>query len=380
MPYEQELINEELERVDKETNAEANKETVKETPKEEAKDEPTGEKKDAPEAKTEELTAEEIEKKKKEELVKGKETIATEAKEEGKIEGKKEGEVIAEKKAEEEIQKDWWDTKEEKKEEPTVETNKDTKAKLAEYDKLLTDPEIKAFIEAKKAGKTLRSFVNELKGVDPESLSPEQLYETQLKALNLTTEEYDEEMDKFKELSKVIQLNTTKPIKEELLKEQNERLSKFSTEASETSKKDAERTTFIHNKATKDLDEFIKGIEGADFLGVKITPEIAEGLKVFTDKDFNIYNADGTYNVPYMVELGLFTKYRKELMTENIERATEKGKEEILKEVTRPSQEIKGTQRMPDLLKAAEEDVRAAEEQAMKANPVLSNGTPIPTN
>ena len=327
-----------------------------------------------------ELTEEQKEEaKKKEEELKAEEEKKV-AEEKAKLEGKKEGKEIADTEAKEASTQNWWETPEKKKEEPTVETDKDIQAKVIEYDKLISDPEIKAFVEAKKAGKTLRSFVGELKGVDPESLSPEQLHEIKLKKYNLTAEEHKEQVEKFEDLTKIEQVTATQAVKDELLKEQDERLSKFSTEATEASKKEDERNDFITNKAKTDLDNYIKDIEGKDFLGVKITPEIAEGLKAFADKDFTIYNPDGTFNVPYMVELGLFSKYRKQLMTENIERATEKGKKEILDGTTRPSQENKGTQRLPDLGKAAEEDVRAAEDQAKKANPIYTNSLPIPTN
>ena len=327
-----------------------------------------------------ELTEEQKEEaKKKEEELKAEEEKKV-AEEKAKLEGKKEGKEIADTEAKEASTQNWWETPEKKKEEPTVETDKDIQAKVIEYDKLISDPEIKAFVEAKKAGKTLRSFVGELKGVDPESLSPKQLNEIKLKKYNLTTEEYTEEVEKFDELTKIQQVTATQPIKDELLKEQDERLSKFSTEATAESKEKDDRMKVIIEKAKTDLDAHLKAIEGTELLGVKITPEIVEGLRAFADKDFTIHNPDDTYNIPYMVELGLFSKYRKQLMTENIERATEKGKGEVLKETSRPSQEEKGTQRLPDLGKAAEADVKAAEEQAKKANPIYTNSSPIPTN
>ncbi len=314
-----------------------------------------------------------LDKKAKEELELKKKTEEDLA--EATKEGKKEGEEITKKNEEVKKETPWY-----KKEEPTTtvkkeetatqEPAKDIQEKVVAYDQLMKDPEIVSFLEAKKAGKNLRSFLKELKGVDPESLSTENLYKISLEAYKLSDEKAEEYMDKFKEMGPVEQANATNAVKEKLLKEQNDRLSKFATESTAEAGKVSERDQQIIDKAKTDIDSLITDITGKTYMGVEVTAEMAEDVRKGLVDDFTIYNADGTYNIPYMAELVFFTKFRQKLMEDNVEAAVTAVKKEMLDENSRVNPEDKGIQRTQDT-GTEDKGLKEAEDIAKLHNPTF---------
>lgn len=336
----------------------------------EVKDDVSGEKKeDIVEKTPEQIEADKIEEDKLKAEVETEKAI-----EKAKTEGKKEEKKIAEAEKKEETVKQWYDEEEPKvalDSNETTKPDKDNSEKVLAYDKLMEDKEIKAFIEAKKAGKNLHSFLSEIKGVDPNLLTTEELHKIDLKNYGLSSEAIEERMEKFENLDPYEKARETNHVKDNLIKEQNERLNKFSTDSAAEAEKVTVRNDKIVNKAKTDIDKMMEDIKDKEFCGVKMTPEIIEVLRKNVTSELTLYNSDGTFNIPYMTELSMFTKFRKKMMEDNIEAAISRTEKKIFNENARVSKNDKGLQRSPDLNRK-NKSMESAEAEARKYNPIYS--------
>jgi ElaB/YqjD/DUF883 family membrane-anchored ribosome-binding protein len=246
-----------------------------------------------------------------------------------------------------EKKKQWW---EEEESPATIDDKKnktkpdvDYAAKMQEYEAILKDPEVEALLAAKKAGKNLLSFAEELKGSDTAKLTPEQLFEIKLQRAGATTEEISEELSEFTSLSSAKKKLETQDIKAKLENERQENLKRITNVNSEYAQKQQQ----VINKATAEAEDFVKDLNDKDFFGVRITPEIASTLKDTVMNGFTIRNPDGTVDVPRSMKLALWDRYEKLVIKANMANAKTEGKEEVLKEITRPSLNNTSDKRLP---------------------------------
>ena len=269
-----------------------------------------------------------------------KEATKAEDKPEAKAEEKK-PEVKAEAKpAETKTEKQWWDDEND----ATTVTDKassskkpeiDYEAKFKEYEKILSDTEIQALIAAKKSGKDLMTFVKEIKGTDVKAMSPEDLFKIKLQRLGSDESEIAEAMEDFSALKAWEKKEKTQDMKSILETEQSENLKKVTQGSFEMAAKQQK----VVEKAQADLEKYVADLNGKELYGVKITPEIASGIKETVSNGIpDLTNEDGSWNIPAYAEIALWHKFKKTMMKANAAKITAQVKEEMLKEFSRPSQ------------------------------------------
>lgn len=246
--------------------------------------------------------------------------------------------------------KQWW---EDEKDSATIDNNigkkedkkneVDYATKLKEYEDILADQEVQALLSAKKAGKNILSFAEELKGTDASKLTPSDLYKMRLTNAGATPEEIEEALTEFSSKPKWQQNEETQSIRAKIESERQENLKRIIGNNSEF----AEKQKQIINKATAELDQFVSDLNDKDFYGVKITSDIANGLKDAVMNEITYRNSDGTVNIPLSIEQALWHKYKKIVMKANIAKAKAETTEQILNEVTRPSLNNTSDKRLP---------------------------------
>ena len=262
------------------------------------------------------------------------------------------------KEAEEDIAKNWFDddkvvVNENEKAKPNYEIPADTKAKLDEYESLLKDPEMEALLAAKKSGKNLFDFINEIKPVDYNKLSPSELNEIRLKRLGVTDDEIKEAMEIFNELPKWEQREKVASVKTSLEQEQGERLKKF---PQDVARQTEARENFI-KKAELDLNKKLDSILDKEMYGLKITEEVKNVIGDTVLNGVAFYKKDGSFDVEESIDYSLWKNFKKEIVRANINKARASATEEIFKERVRPTAKVIETSRIP----AVSDDEKAQE-------------------
>ena len=355
-----------IEEADKERDEKSKDETSLETSTAEKSTEETKTEKST----TDNLTTEETEKKKNTtdttaSADKEKETEAkTEAKKEETTEDKTE-EKNTEAKTEEQTEQPtlWWNATEEVKTKTTPEVKTEID-KIKAYDDLLSDPEIKAFVDAKKAGKTLTSFLNEIKGVDVDKMSSEDIFKLDLQKYGAKDDALEEAMEDFRAKPQWQQDKDIAPLKEVIKKEQADKLKEFSISSTlEVQKRDD-----MVKKGFDDLDLHLKNITGTKIDGFEITKEISDDIKNFVTNQFSIYNEDGSFNIDYLVDIALYKTHKKDIMKANFDDLEKQIEEKYIKEYSRPSKKETGTNSI-EIISQADKSLEEAETYAKRFNP-----------
>jgi hypothetical protein len=255
------------------------------------------------------------------------------------------------------------------------ETKENTKDFKSEYEQtakelaeLNNDTFIAAYNAAKKAGKDIPSFIREVAGVDVNSLTPEQIWDANLKAEGFTPEEIATDMEKFRDLSPVEQKLKVKPFKQELITQQQENLKKYASDSAlntEKSEKDRQALVVAFNEQGK---QFFNKIKDKEWQGIKWTSSEINKLENFLEKDFNYKNADGSLNYEMYAKDGNYALNERTILQNTYKKGETKGYEKALLEIARPSNNDKRFNSAPDL-KTTNKSDRAKEAQRMAFNP-----------
>ena len=241
---------------------------------------------------------------------------------------------------------------------------KEYESKAKEYDEISNDPFIAAYNAAKKSGKDVSSFINEVRGVDVNSLTPEQLWEANLKAEGLSVEDIATEMEKFTELSPFAKKQQTKSFKQELITQPHEQLKKYASDKT-ASAKDNEAAIQIFQEQGK---KFFEKIKDKEWQGIKMTPSEAQKLQNFLEQEFNFKNADGTLNYELYAKAGNYALNERTILQNTYKKGETKGYEKALLEIARPSSNDKRFNSVPDT-KTTNKSERAKEAQRRAFNP-----------
>lgn len=209
----------------------------------------------------------------------------------------------------------------------------DYKKKASEYEAILNDPHVKAIVDARKAGKDIFALINELKGVDTAKLSGEDLIAEDCKRLGITDQEaISAEIDNYNSLTPRQQAQERLRITTMIEKEQNERLSQFSTSAQQSSKEFENQA----NKLETELTSIYNTRLDKEYFGIKATPEILQSTRQEIDSVLGIFNQDGTYNAKNLFDLAYLKANISSIMRETGKNMYHKGLGKAMAEVSRP--------------------------------------------
>lgn len=225
--------------------------------------------------------------------------------------------------------------------------NEELEALRREIDELRNfeeDSETKAAIrlakEAKAAGKNIVDFIAEIKGEDVNKLSTKELFERKLsKYPELTEDERSYELEKFDGMSKLEQLEKTSDIKNELANAQKKALERYATDVNIKDTQFAEVIQREAEIATKELEGMLNQ---KDYKNLEMTPDRKKAIRKYVNANLK-NDAQGKFNVNKGVKEAIVALYEDELLAANRNIAKAKAKEELFKEITRPSKETPGT-------------------------------------
>lgn len=215
--------------------------------------------------------------------------------------------------------------------------------RLKEYESTLSDPAIKEFIEFRKSGGDISSFIaKQGRVVDYSSLSPKDVFleylDNEVASGQLTEEEKENEIEVFDSKESIIEKKAfVAPLREELVRKQNEKLSSFMAEPAMQRKNQEE----ISRKAEAELNTFADQLKGKKYRGWEI-PEsaIVEAKNDLRSGKFSFVNQDGSPNVGLIMEAYLAIKHRDDIDKANVERGRTKG---VRSEVQKRSLPKRGT-------------------------------------
>lgn len=285
--------------------------------------------------------------------------IADKAKLEAKVETleTKAGEVA--------VEKNWFENEEESSAvdeiQNTVKTEdkegllKKYESQAKEYQKLMSEPIIKAIVSAKEAGKDLNTFLEETKGVNSKKLTNEQAWEHELRSDGtLTAEQITEEMENFKALSPYAQKKQVEPVKAKIEAQRQESLKQYAFENTSATA----QTQVVAQKLLTEKEQYLNSVKGKTVMGLEMTPARLKEQSDYID-NFKLQRDDGTVDVARIARLGMLEKNYK-LMLQNAYTKGENDKAiKMLKEIARPSREDGAIKILPDTSSAAKKDVDA---------------------
>jgi hypothetical protein len=237
---------------------------------------------------------------------------------------------------------------------------KEYERKAKEYEEDSNDTFISAYKASKKAGKDVSSFINEVRGVDVNSLTPEQIWDANLKAEGLSPEDITTEMEKFAELSPFEKKQKTKTFKQELITQQHEQLKKYASD-NVNSAQDKQALAVMAQEQGK---KFFEKIKDKEWQGMKMTPSEVNKLENFLEKEFQFINADGTLNYELYAKVGNYALNERTILQNTYKKGETKGYEKAFLEIARPSNNDKRFNSAPDVKTAnkSEQAKKAAKE------------------
>lgn len=261
------------------------------------------------------------------------------------------------------------DSAEVKTEETKKETAKDFKAEYEQATKELedfnNDTFISAYSAAKKSGKDVSTFINEVRGVDINSLTPEQIWDANLKAEGLSPEDITTEMEKFAELSPFEKKQKTKTFKQELITQQHEQLKKYASDNTTNAANSDKDKQALAVMAQEQGKQFFEKIKDKEWQGIKMTPSETNKLQNFLEKEFKFINADGILNYELYAKVGNYALNERTILQNTYKKGETKGYEKALLEIARPSNNDKRFNSAPEV--KTENKSERAKEAAGKA-------------
>lgn len=253
--------------------------------------------------------------------------------------------------------------------------------KAKQYDELLSDPVLKAFVEFKKSGKSdPREFAEMVAGVDSSKMTSRQVYEHQLKTGGYNSEEIENELADFDSMSKIKQDNFVKPFRAEIEVKNQEKLKTFSSHNEAQQKFYAEEQKFqkqIIDKATNELNTTIEKMVGKKYEALSVTSDMAESIRDYVLNTYTepIVDDKGKvvdYNIQSSIDIAMYKLYGKKMKKAIAEAAKAQGMEEVLKARLRPNKTEGNNFNQLDSSDDAKTASQAMRKQIREANGVLS--------
>lgn len=214
-----------------------------------------------------------------------------------------------------------------------VVTESVTQANPTPIDPIFEDEQVRLFVEARKAGKTLVDFVADFQVPDYSKYSDAEVVDAALKEMFPDQDTFDqakatfESYDIFQQKQKVSEFRNNF----------NNRIQEKQKLLTEPLLKQQAETQEIRNRFSADLEKNILEITEKDYKGFTITADIANDVKKYVNEGFSLFKPDGTADVSKMIDFALWEKYGHQIVKANVNRAKNEGRKEVLAAVTNPS-------------------------------------------
>ena len=207
--------------------------------------------------------------------------------------------------------------------------------KVAQAEAVLNDPLIDGYLKFKQSGNgSFRDYMKSFElDKDYDAMSDKEIYKMSVNGLGLTEEEVEYEMDRFDDLSPVQKKLETRKMREDLKKQQEDRIKNVAFQTSEQSVEQQKRMQEITKKNEENFNGLTKSMVNKGYYGLNLTEDMTKAIHdhVISGK-IGFVNADGTVNVNKMFDFAAWDLFKKDVLQNKVQQGKVKGqKAEFIK-------------------------------------------------
>lgn len=229
-----------------------------------------------------------------------------------------------------------FDNTPDKKEEPTqTEQLQKMQQKVEEAEAILNDPLIEGYFKFKQSGNgNFRDYLKSFElDKDYDAMSDKEIYKMSVNGLGLTEEEIEYEMDRFDDLSPAQKKIETRKMRDQLKKEQEERIKNVAFETNQQTVEQQKRMQEVQKKNHEQFVGLTQSMVNKGYYGLNLTEEMTKAIHdhVVSGK-IGFVNADGTVNVNKMFDFAAWDLFKKDVLQNKVQQGKVKGqKAEFIK-------------------------------------------------
>jgi len=199
----------------------------------------------------------------------------------------------------------------------------------------LNDPLIDGYLKFKQSGNgSFRDYMKSFElDKDYDAMSDKEIYKMSVNGLGLTEEEIEYEMDRFDDLSPVQKKLETRKMREDLKKQQEDRIKNVAFQTSEQSVEQQKRMQETQKKNHEQFVGLTKSMVNKGYYGLNLTEDMTKAIHdhVISGK-IGFVNADGTVNVNKMFDFAAWDLFKKDVLQNKVQQGKVKGqKAEFIK-------------------------------------------------
>jgi hypothetical protein len=231
-----------------------------------------------------------------------------------------------------------FDSTPDKKEETKVDESQklqEMEQKVAQAEAVLNDPLIDGYLKFKQSGNgSFRDYMKSFElDKDYDTMSDKEIYKMSVNGLGLTEEEIEYEMDRFDDLSPVQKKLETRKMREDLKKQQEDRIKNVAFQTSEQSVEQQKRMQETQKKNHEQFVGLTRSMVNKGYYGLNLTEDMTKAIHdhVISGK-IGFVNADGTVNVNKMFDFAAWDLFKKDVLQNKVQQGKVKGqKAEFIK-------------------------------------------------
>ena len=207
--------------------------------------------------------------------------------------------------------------------------------KVAQAEAVLNDPLIDGYLKFKQSGNgSFRDYMKSFElDKDYDAMSDKEIYKMSVNGLGLTEEEVEYEMDRFDDLSPVQKKLETRKMREDLKKQQEDRIKNVAFQTSEQSVEQQKRMQETQKKNHEQFVGLTRSMVNKGYYGLNLTEDMTKAIHdhVVSGK-IGFVNADGTVNVNKMFDFAAWDLFKKDVLQNKVQQGKVKGqKAEFIK-------------------------------------------------
>ena len=207
--------------------------------------------------------------------------------------------------------------------------------KVAQAEAVLNDPLIDGYLKFKESGNgSFRDYMKSFElDKDYDAMSDKEIYKMSVNGLGLTEDEIEYEMDRFDDLSPVQKKLETRKMREDLKKQQEDRIKNVAFQTSEQSVEQQKRMQETQKKNHEQFVGLTRSMVNKGYYGLNLTEDMTKAIHdhVISGK-IGFVNADGTVNVNKMFDFAAWDLFKKDVLQNKVQQGKVKGqKAEFIK-------------------------------------------------
>jgi hypothetical protein len=207
--------------------------------------------------------------------------------------------------------------------------------KVAQAEAVLNDPLIDGYLKFKQSSNgSFRDYMKSFElDKDYDAMSDKEIYKMSVNGLGLTEEEVEYEMDRFDDLSPVQKKLETRNMREELKKQQEDRIKNVAFQTSEQSVEQQKRMQETQKKNHEQFVGLTRSMVNKGYYGLNLTEDMTKAIHDYViSGKIGFVNADGTVNVNKMFDFAAWDLFKKDVLQNKVQQGKVKGqKAEFIK-------------------------------------------------